>query len=108
MSADAFTGRVIITWQASRTLDYVPGHGVMVTDADSGEPLVSALDLTITVDLRAAVTATMTMLTDEDGKPLIGNHVTPLIAEDGESYRTGVFRWLVTEMRTATERGATL
>ncbi|NUP47535.1 MAG: hypothetical protein HOW97_09510 [Catenulispora sp.] len=94
--SDEYTGRVIITWPQPQA-GLTHGATVKLTDADSGEDIVSALDLTVTVTLDAAIVAEMTMLTDADGHPA---GVSPVRDEDGETLRTARFRWLVAEMRT--------
>jgi hypothetical protein len=96
---EEYVGRVIIAWPQSQA-GLVHGAKVRIRDADSGEDIVSSLDLTVTVAPDAAIVAEMTMLTDTDGKPLPAG-VSPVRDEDGETLRTGRFRWLVAEMRTA-------
>ena len=98
--SDDFTGRLIITWPKPDVA--VIGHGVILTDADTGEQVFSGLDMDVVIhaDPREIVTATMTMLVDEDDQPLPGK-AKPVLADDGENLRTGVFRWVVAEMRVA-------
>jgi hypothetical protein len=99
MSSDGFAGHLIITWPKNNR-SCVPGWGVAVTNAITDQPIVSALDLKVSVNVQSAVTAEMTMFTDADGNPLLGSPVTPVLTEDGENFHTGRFLWLVTEMRT--------
>lgn len=93
-------GRLIIIWPKA-SVDAVYGHLVAFADADSGDPIVTITDLTIHVDLYAALVAEATMLTGLDGKPLLGTRARPVPTEDGKAYRTGTFRWLVAEMRVS-------
>lgn len=96
---DEFEGRVIITLPAPIG-GIVNGLTTAVTDADTGEPIVSALDCTVHIRLDGPVVAEMTMLTGLDGKPLRqGETIPPLESED--DWRKGTFRWLVTEIRHA-------
>lgn len=99
LQRNEYTGRVIITWPQPQA-GLIHGATVKLTDADSGEGIVSALDLTVSVALDAAIVAEMTMLTDAGGQPLPAG-VSPVRDEDGETLRTSRFRWLVAEMRTA-------
>lgn len=99
--SEEFAGRLIITWPKP-TGPAIPGCLLAVADADTGQPIVSALDLTVTVDLNDVITAEMTMLTDEHGQLLNGGTPVRQIPTDdtGEVY-TGRFRWIVAEMRVA-------
>jgi hypothetical protein len=101
VSPDGFVGRLIITWPKP-TGPVVAPHGIVLTDAETGEHITSTLDADIVIhaDPQQVVTATLTMLTDADGKPLAAN-AKPVLDTDGENVRTGVFRWLVAEMRVA-------
>lgn len=101
MSDEVFAGRVIITWPKYSGVTALPGWGVTVADADSGKPITGALMLTLNANPHGVITAEMTMLIDADGKPLVGSRSKPVLAEDGEHPLTGVFHWLVAEMRIA-------
>jgi hypothetical protein len=92
-----YAGRVIITWPQSPD-SLIHGAVVKLTDADNGQPILSALDLTVTVKPDSYIVAEMTMLTGEDGQPLAAG-MTP--TREGDTIRTGQFRWIVAEMRTA-------
>lgn len=97
--AEEYAGRVVVTWPKP-TNGLIHGATVAVADADTGEPIVSALDITIRVNLDGPIVAEMTMLTGLDGKPLRQGEPLPP-TEDRDGWRMGTFRWLVAEMRTA-------
>lgn len=93
-----FAGRLAITWpKAGPSL---PGWAVVLTDADTGQQITSALDLTIHMRPDEIVTAETTMVCNLDGKPLQEGEPVRW-AEGAEEVPTGVFRWLVAEMRIA-------
>ena len=96
-----YAGRLIITWPKAASHPVV-GHGVVLTDADSGTQVTTATDADILIhaDPQHVVTATMTMLIGEDGKPL-ATGAPMVLDEDRENVRTDTFRWLVAEMRVA-------
>ena len=98
-----FAGRLIITWPKPNG-GMIAGHGIVLTDADTGEQIFSALDLDLRI--RAAVHSVavvgLTMLVDGEGKPLPRGG-QPVLSADGEDFRTGVFWWWVAEMRIADE-----
>lgn len=92
-------GRVAITWPAP-TYGALPGWGVSVHDADTGEQLsdVTAIRLLshagddlLTVDLQRLV--------DENDTPIQDG--TPVPDETGEALRTIVLHYAVAEMRVA-------
>jgi hypothetical protein len=92
-----YAGRVVITWPQTRG-GMILGHTVALIDADSGELLVGVQDLTVIADLNGPIVAEMTMYTDADGQPL---RIGMTLVRDGDTWRTGRFRWLVAEMHTA-------
>lgn len=100
LPAEEFTGRLIITWPKGGNAVF--GIGIVLADATTGEQITSALgmDVVIRADPEHVVMATVTMLADADGKPL-ASFAKPVMDDGGENVRTGVFRWLVAEMRVA-------
>jgi hypothetical protein len=121
--------RVIITWPAPTTVGVLPIRGVTLTDADSGEQIVTGLKLGLTLGTDtgyegSVIEAEITALVDADGHLLpagkqpvrvdaapadVAESFTPeqwaereqAIASAPFEFRTGVFRWLVAEMRIA-------
>jgi hypothetical protein len=74
-----------------------------ITDVESGLPITSCLDVTLsTSGERAEWICEATTIADQDGKPLIGYVPPGVYAErytvDGEP-RTARFRWIVKEFR---------
>lgn len=99
IQAEEFAGRVILIWPKP-TGGCIPGSRMTLADADTGQPIVSALDVTVQVRLDEAIVAEMTMLVGEDGKPLPAGEPVRFI--DGtDEVPTGKFRWLVSEIRNA-------
>jgi hypothetical protein len=119
--------RVIITWPAPTTAGVLPIYGVTLTDADSGEQIVSGLKLALTLGTDTSydgniIEAEVTALVDEDGH-LLPAGKRPVITEEyaahraaapekftdaygeheaafkGQELRTGVFKFAVAEMR---------
>lgn len=95
---DEFQGYLTIIWPK-------PGPGILgervtMLDADTGQPITSVLEMKLAAAPKKLVTAELLMLVDEEGQPLSAD-TAPLLTEDGEGARTGVFHWLVAEMRTA-------
>ena len=101
--AEEFEGRVIITWPKPVN-GLIHGARIAITDADTGQPIVSAMDVTVYATLDGPPVAEMTMLTGEDSKPLQAG--VPVVPADDGGFRTGTFRWVVAEMRTAESREA--
>lgn len=100
LPADEFTGRLIITWPKSDRPALLAPLTIL-HDADTGEQITSVASFTLSADAtESVVTAELTMLTDADGQPLT-SAAMPVLTADGESIRTGVFRWAVAEMRIA-------
>jgi len=100
LPTDEFTGRLIITWPKSDRPALLPPLTIL-HDADTGEQITSVASFTLSADATEnLVTAELTMLTDADGQPL-ASAATPILTDDGEDVRTGVFRWAVAEMRVA-------
>ncbi len=93
-------GRVAITWPAAK-YGGMPGWGIAVHDADTGEQLVDvvairllahAVDDTLTVELQRMV--------DTSDSPIQGSG-KPVPDESGDALRTAVLRYVVAEMRVA-------
>lgn len=101
MSDESFVGCVIITWPKHGGHVALPGWSVMFTDADSGQPITSVLALKLDATPQQVITAEMTMLVDTDGSPLLNSRSAAARTDDGEHLLTGVFHWLVAEMRIA-------
>lgn len=101
MSAE-LAGRLIITWPKSDGI--MLSHRILLTDADTGEQIVSALngELTVQMDAGSVVTVELTMLAGADGKPLRRGE-REVLAADGERLHVDRFRWAVAEMRIANE-----
>lgn len=95
---DTLDGRVIITWPHPKGLT-LDGWSLTVTDADTGEPWPNVLSARVTAEPRGIVTAVLERLVDETGAPTN----TPVPGEDGERFRTALFRYAVAEMRVAEE-----
>lgn len=99
------TGRpVILTMIRRRDADGLPLIGYAYPDMGaidhgSGEPLLSVMDVKLVISPDIPIlTAEMTMLCDPDDKPLVGKHSTVCFIDDGEP-RSGLYRWLVAEIR---------
>ena len=97
---EEFEGRVIITWPEPVN-GAIHSASIAIADADTGEPIVSAMAVTVYATLDGPIVAEMTMLTGEDGKPLPAG--APVVTAEDGSFRQGTFRCLVAEMRTAEE-----
>lgn len=101
LPADEYAGRLIITWPKAGE-SHLFGGRIILADADTGEQIISALDLDLTIHAETMnlITAEMTMLATEDGK-LLPNDAKPVLTGEGDNAEiaTGRFRWLVTEMR---------
>jgi hypothetical protein len=122
-------GRVIITWPAKTTSGVLPIYRVTLTDADTGEQIVSGLKLALTLGTDTGydgdiIEAEVTALVDADGsllpagkQPVRVDAAPTDVAESFTSeewaereratasapfdFRTGVFRFAVAEMRIA-------
>jgi len=126
----ALAGRLIITWPAAQPAGVLTNQLVRIEDADSGEPILTALKLALILGtdtgyLPGIIEAEITALTDEDGRIQAGSGVQPVPTEEymrhraaasglteparealedaftGPEMRTGVFRYAVAEMRIA-------
>jgi hypothetical protein len=129
--ADELHGRVIITWPAaSPRSGALPALGISVTDADTGENILDAFALRLSMDLGTdqewtggPITVTLTRIVHPDGTPIGGGpgaFTTDVLTDEyaewqarhmadgdptalfpGQKFRTGEFRYLVAEMRVA-------
>lgn len=95
-------GRVIVELGGPRW-DMPVFATTSITDVESGLVMTSVLDFTLTTsNERPEWICEMTMVADQDGKPLIGYVPPDAYAErytvDGEP-RTAKFRWMVKEFR---------
>jgi hypothetical protein len=97
-------GRVIITWPAPTTAGVLNNTHVRLTDADTGEHIVSAFKLSLVLGTDegyepALIEADVTAIVDENGA--ITNDANRAYDRETGRMRTGVFRYLVAEMRVA-------
>lgn len=89
---------VIIEWPPKERAPRLPGWGVSITDAVTGEPVntVTRVAATLLVDAQDVIMADLTMFADEDGNPVTSG--AKVYIRDGEViFRT--FRAVVSEMR---------
>jgi hypothetical protein len=94
-----YQGSVIIVWSEPGVQF---GESVVLLDADSGQRITSAVEMKLTASPREVVAAELLMLVDEQGAPL-ADGTSPILTDDGQGPRTGVFHWLVAGMRAATD-----
>jgi hypothetical protein len=98
----AYYGRVIIEWPAQHRKGHVlASHGCAIFDAETGKPIPAVSRAAITADVTGFITCDLTLLADEDGKPVLDRTPQFIANRDGE-IRTGVFPFLVAEMRVRT------
>jgi hypothetical protein len=99
-----YRGRVIIEWPPAPGPGAFLGCLVSLYDADSGKPVTacSHADITLHADAAGLVTADLTLFADANGEPILdaGTMVNPM------EIRTGVFPFLVAEMRVRPAGGA--
>lgn len=121
--------RVIITWPAPTTSGVLPIYSVTITDADSGEQILTGVKLSLVLGTDTGfegdiIEADITALADEDGNLLgagkqpvradavqrdVAESFTPEEWEERQrataaapfAFRTGVFRFAVAEMKVA-------
>jgi hypothetical protein len=97
---EPYRGVIVITWPAAHgasPYSSMPGYRVEITDALTGKPITTCTGFTVRMDPEALVTAGLTMFADEAGEPILDG--MPVPDRDGEQLRTGVFPFLVSEMR---------
>lgn len=97
--------RVIITWPAPTTSGVLPIYSVTLTDADSGEQILTGVKLSLTLGTDTGfegdiIEADVTALVDGDGQ-ILGPREQPVKSEGCDWFKTGVFRFAVAEMRVA-------
>ena len=104
-----YCGYVIIEWPAPRRKDGIPrampAWACSVLDAETGKPITTVEKLTVprlVADVTTFITCDLVMLADEQGMPVMGpgedGKFTVWLDENGRA-RTGVFSFLVAEMR---------
>jgi hypothetical protein len=96
----AYRGVIIIEWpppHGASPYSSMTGWNVSVTDALTGKPITTCTGIAVNVDVEALVTASLTMLADAFGEPLLDGRPVP----DGDGFLTGTFPFLVSEMRVA-------
>lgn len=96
-------GRLIVTWPTAVGAA-LPPFQCALADAGTGEQITTATKMVIVADCASSdpILADLTMLCDQDGQFLRAGG--PVLDGNGGFY-TGVFRWVVVEMRTGGEPG---
>lgn len=100
-----YAGVIVIEWPQPRPLEEsaaIPSWKVTVFDALSGKPITLADKIEIHAPGNGFVTADLTLFTDAAGEPVFGGD--RIYPAEGEKVRTGVFTFLVSEMRVASIR----
>lgn len=97
--------RVIITWPAPTTSGVLPIYSVTLSDADTGEQILTGVKLSLVLGTDTGfegdiIEADITALVNADGQ-ILGPREQPVKSEDGDWFRTGVFRFAVAEMKVA-------
>ena len=95
---DDYQGVIIIEWPAAHgasPYSAVVGRKIEITDALTGKPIRTCTGVTVRADMERLVTADLTMFATEGGLPLLDGEPV----RDGDGFRTGVFPFLVAEMR---------
>ena len=97
-----YRGVIVIEWPApygTGPYSAMNGWKVTVADAVTGKPIPTCTSITVHVDPGALVTAGLTMFTDAGGEPLLDGDPV----RDGDGFRTGVFPFVVSEMRVRSQ-----
>jgi hypothetical protein len=95
---EQYRGVIVIEWPAAHgasPYSVMAGWKTEITDALTGKPITTCASFTVRMDPEALVTADLTLLADAAGEPVLDG--MPVI--DGDKVRTGVFTFLVSEMR---------
>lgn len=96
-----YRGVIRIEWPPPGAGPYsaMAGCRVSITDAVTGKPVTacSHADITVHADAGELVTADLTLFADADGEPLLDGDA--VLNGDGTDILTGVFPFLVGEMR---------
>lgn len=95
-----YRGVIRIEWPAACNpgpYGSMVGSLLSVFDAMSGKQILTCVKAVIHADMDALVTADLTLFTDADGEPILDGE--PVQDEDRTEIRTGVFPFLVGEMR---------
>lgn len=93
-----YRGVIVIEWPAAygaSPYSSMPGRKTEITDALTGKPIRTCTSLTVHADMGGLVTAGLTLFAGEAGEPILDGEPVP----DGDGFRTGVFPFLVAEMR---------
>ena len=98
----AYRGAIVIEWPkaAPHGVGAIAGRMVSVYDAFTGgepgpKPITTVSEIALRVSADEIVTADLTMFADEAGDPILDGEPV----RDGDGFRTGVFPFLVSEMR---------
>ena len=96
---------VIIEWPKKERGVALPGWGISITDAETGEPVntVNKMAVTLLADAEDIIRADLTMFADEDGSPVTS--ASRAYLKDGEVIMRP-FRAIVSEMRVREVSGA--
>jgi hypothetical protein len=102
-----FQGVIALEWPKPRPASQVeplPGWGISVFDAISGRQIMTVTNLEVHASASGMITADLTMLTDEDGKPVYelepGERKGSFkVAMEGGTPREGTFSFFVSQMR---------
>ena len=100
-----YRGVIAIEWPAAtRPGPYgaMIGRMTAVTDLVTGNEIRTCTGITVHVDMERLVTADLTLFTDADGEPVLDGE--PVVDAERGGFRTGVFPFLVGEMRVKAPR----
>ena len=100
-----YRGAIVIEWPPPGPSPYsaMVGFQLCIFDAVSGKQIKTATHIEVHAPADGAVTADLTLLANEDGEPLFEGE--PVL--DGGEIRTGVFPFVVSEMRVKPRLGVT-
>lgn len=100
-NATEYEGVISLRWHRARgasPMGPLPGWTTEIRNLVTGEAIITATDVQVHVPVEGFTTATLTLLTDDDGRP-ISPMGSPFPGEDGKP-RTGEFEFIVAEMQT--------